>query len=217
MELIELKVNIRNSTGKGQARTLRRAEKMPGVFYSPETEPVMLSVKISDLEKAFKKGPASQALFNLTILNGENISRPAMIKELQIHPVSRDYLHVDFYGISMDRKINVKVPVVVKGKSQGVELGGILQIIRRELEILCLPGEIPGSIELDVTDLNIGDSIHVKEIPLQGDIEIPADVDFTVITIIAPKAEAEEEVEEGEEGAEEAVAGEATPEAESKE
>ncbi|MDL1964377.1 MAG: 50S ribosomal protein L25, partial [Deltaproteobacteria bacterium] len=150
-------------------------------------------------------------------LNGENTSRPAMIKELQIHPVSRDYLHVDFYGISMDRKISVKVPVVAKGKSQGVELGGILQIIRRELEIFCLPGEIPDAIELDVTDLDIGDSIHVKEIPLQGDIEIPADVDFTVITILAPKAEVEEEAEEGEEEAEEAVAGEETPEVETKE
>ena len=217
MELIELKANIRNSTGKGQARALRRAEKMPGVFYGPETEPIMLSVEISDLEKALKKSSASQALFNLTILNGENTSRPSMIKELQIHPVSRDYLHVDFYGISMDRKISVKVPVVAKGKSQGVELGGILQIIRRELEIFCLPGEIPDTIELDVTDLDIGDSIHVKEIPLQGDIEIPADVDFTVITILAPKAEVEEEAEEGEEEAEEAVAGEETPEAESKE
>jgi len=217
LELIELKANIRNSTGKGQARALRRAEKMPGVFYGPETEPVLLSVGISDLEKALKKSPSSQALFNLTILNGENTSRPAMIKELQIHPLSRDYLHVDFYGISMDRKISVKVPVVAKGKSQGVELGGILQIIRRELEIFCLPGEIPDAIELDVTDLDIGDSIHVKEIPLQGDIEIPADVDFTVITILAPKAEVEEEAEEGEEEAEEAVAGEETSEAESKE
>lgn len=217
MELIELKANIRNSVGKGQARVLRRAEKIPAVLYGPGTEPVLLSVEINDLEKALKKSTASQALLNLTILNGENTSRTAMIKELQTHPVSRNYQHIDFYEISMDRKIRVKIPVTVKGKSRGVEEGGILQIIRRELEILCLPTEIPETIEIDITDLDIGDSIHVKEIPLQGDIEIPADVNFTVITIVSPKAEVEE-VEEAEvEEAEEAVEGEGAPEAKTEE
>lgn len=217
MELIELKANIRNSVGKSQARALRREEKMPAVLYGPGTEPVLISVSVKDLEKALKRSTASQAILNLTIHNGENTSRTAMIKELQLHPVSRDYLHVDFYEISMDRKIWVKVPVTVKGKSRGVEEGGILQIIRRELEILCLPTAIPETIELDITDLDIGDSIHVKEIPLQGDIEIPEDVNFTVITIVSPKAEVEEveeveEGEEGEEGAEEGEEGEETPE-----
>lgn len=215
MELIELKANIRNSAGKGQARALCRAKKIPAVLYGPGTKPVLLSVGIRNLEKALKKSNATQALLNLTILNGENTSRPAMIKELQTHPVSRNYQHIDFYEISMDRKIRVKVPVVVKGKSRGVEEGGILQIIRRELEILCLPSEIPETIEIDITDLNIGDSIHVKEIPFEGDIEIPADVNFTVITILSPKAEVEEVSEEGEEEAEEALEAKETPEAES--
>jgi len=217
LELIELKANIRNSVGKGQARALRRAEKIPAVLYGPGTEPVLLSVSIKDLEKALKKSTASQALLNLTILNGENTSRTAMIKELQTHPVSRHYQHIDFYEISMDRKIRVKIPVVVKGKARGVEEGGILQIIRRELEILCLPTEIPETIEIDITDLDIGDSIHVKEIPFEGDIEIQADVNFTVITIVSPKAEVEEVEEEAEEGAEEAVEGEETPEAKTEE
>jgi large subunit ribosomal protein L25 len=216
LELIELKANIRNSVGNSQARALRRAEKMPAVLYGPGTEPVLLSVSVKDLEKALKKSTASQAILNLTIHNGENTSRTAMIKELQTHPVSRNYLHVDFYEISMDRKISVKVPVIVKGKSRGVEEGGILQIIRRELEILCLPTEIPETIEIDITDLDIGDSIHVKEIPFKGDIEIPVDVNFTVITIVSPKAEVEE-VEEAEVEAEEAVAGEEPPETESEE
>ena len=217
MELIELKANIRNSVGKGQARALRRAERIPAVLYGPGTEPVLLSIEINDLEKALKKSTASQALLNLTILNGESTSRTAMIKELQIHPVSRNYQHIDFYEISMDRKIRVKIPVVAKGKSRGVEEGGILQIIRRELEILCLPTEIPETIELDITELDIGDSIHVNEIPFEGDIEIPADVNFTVITVLSPKAEVEEVEEEGEEEGEEAVEGEETPEAKTQE
>jgi large subunit ribosomal protein L25 len=216
LELIELKANIRNSAGKGQARALRRAEKIPAVLYGPGTEPVLLSVGIKDIENALKKSTTNQAILNLNILTGENTSKTAMIKELQTHPVSRNYQHIDFYEISMDRKIRVKIPVTVKGKSRGVEEGGILQIIRRELEILCLPTEIPETIEIDITDLDIGDSIHVKEIPFKGDIEIPVDVNFTVITIVSPKAEVEE-VEEAEVEAEEAVAGEEPPETESEE
>ena len=130
-----------------------------------------------------------------------------MIKEYQVHPVSRNYLHVDFYEIAMDRKIRVRVPVVTKGKPRGVELGGMLQVVRRDLEVLCLPQEVPEAIEVDVTELDIGDSIHVEKIPLEGDVEIPAEVNFTVVTILSPKVEAlpeeeEEEVEEVEEGEE---------------
>ena len=105
----------------------------------------------------------------------------------------------------MARKVNVAIPVVVKGQSKGVELGGLLQIIRREIEVFCLPNAIPDSIEIDVTDLDIGDSIHVDEIQLEGDVELPGDVNFTVVTVVSPKVEAEpeEEEEELEEGAEE--------------
>jgi large subunit ribosomal protein L25 len=101
----------------------------------------------------------------------------------------------------MDRKIRVRIPIVAIGNSEGVELGGVLNIVRRELEVLCLPMAIPESIELDVTELGIGDSIHVEDITLDGDVEIPADTNFTVLTINTPKVE-EEEVEEEEEGLE---------------
>jgi len=158
------------------------------------------------LELVIKGSHKVQALLNLNIENGGSETRKAMVKELQTDPVSRRILHVDFYEIDPNRKILMKVPVVAKGKAAGVEMGGLLQLIRRELEVLCLPGEIPEKIELDVTDLNIGDSIHVKDIQLEGDLEIPSEVDFTVITCIGKKAEVVEGAEEGEEGAEEAVA-----------
>jgi large subunit ribosomal protein L25 len=125
-----------------------------------------------------------------------------MVKELQIHPVSRNFLHIDFYEITMDRKIIVNVPVTTTGKSKGVEIGGILQIIRRELEVQCLPLNVPESIEIDITDLEIGDSIHVADIPRQTDVEFLGDENFTVVTVISPKIE-EEEVEPEEEEAEE--------------
>jgi len=221
VELLELKTNLRSSVGSSPARELRRKGKIPAVLYGPETEPILLSVNIIDLEQAMQKGTSSQVLFSLVIQNDKTNKKAVMIKELQIHPVSRNFLHVDFYEIDMNRKINVKVPVTIKGKSKGIELGGTLQILRRELEVLCLPLKVPESIEVDITDLDIGDSVHVDEIPLEGDIEIPFDVNFTVVTMLSPKfeeepKELEEELEEAEE-AEEAAAGEEAPEAPDKE
>ena len=221
MELLELKTNLRSSVGSSPARELRRKGKIPAVLYGPETETILLSVNISDFEQAMEKGTSSQVLFSLVIQNGKKNKKTVMIKELQIHPVSRNFLHVDFYEIDMNRKINVKVPVTIKGKSKGIELGGTLQIVRRELEVLCLPLKVPESIEVDITDLDIGDSVHVDEIPIEGDIEIPFDVNFTVVTMLSPKyeeepKELEEELEEAEED-EEAAAGEEAPEAPDKE
>jgi len=202
LELIELKTNIRTSVGNSQARALRRQKQIPAVLYGRGQKSVLLSVYLNDLELALKKTRNNQALLNLVVQDHETYTKPAIIKELQRHPAGRNILHVDFYEIDMNRKIKVRVPVVTKGKSKGVELGGMLQIIRRELEVLCLPLEIPKSFEIDITDLDIGDSVHVKSIPLKDNIEIPADVNFTVLTIISPKAveeavpeEAEQEIE----------------------
>lgn len=201
MELIDLNTNIRTSRGNGAARVLRSRGQIPGVLYGPGTEPVLLSVSTLALEQVLKKSTAGEVLVNLTIENGDTTNRTAMIREMQTHPVSRKFLHVDFYEIAMDRKLRVGVPVVTKGKSKGVELGGILQIVRREIELLCLPLEIPDSIELDITDLDIGDAIHVQDIPLKEGLELPDDANFTVLTVASPMRE-EAPAEEAEEGVE---------------
>jgi len=216
LELIELKTNIRTTTGNGPARRLRQKEQIPAVLYGPGIESVLLSVNISDIDRILKKGRIGQALLNLVIPdNGETSIKTVMVKELQIQPVSRNFLHIDFYEVAMDRKIMVNVPVTTTGKAKGVELGGILQIIRRELEVQCFPLDVPESIELDVTDLDIGDSIHVGDISLQSEIEFLGDENFTVVTIVIPKIEEEEEpIEEEAEEGEEAIAeeGEEKPE-----
>lgn len=212
MELIELKANIRTSTGNGPARALRHRKQMPAILYGPKTESILLSVGIRDFEQALKRGRIGQILLNLVIQNGETFTRLVMIKELQVHPVSRNFLHIDFYEIAMDRKIRAKVPVVVKGKAKGVERGGMLQVLSRKIEVFCMPLKIPESIEIDVADLDIGDSIHVEEIPLKDDIEVSTGVNFTVLTVLSPKVEKEEEVEEEEE-IEGVAAGEEAPEA----
>ncbi len=204
MDFVELKTNIRTQVGNGPARALRRQGKMPAVLYGSDTEPILLSVVVNDLEQVLKKSKVGRVILSVVIQNGETSTKSAMIKELQTHPVSRDFLHVDFYEIVLDRKITVKVPIAIKGKSIGVENGGVLQIVRRAMEVSCLPFEIPESIDIDVTDLDIGDSIHAGKIVIEGDIELMDDDHFTVVTILSPKIEEVEveELEDEEEGEE---------------
>jgi len=206
VDIIQLKANLRKEQGKGAAGVMRRQGRVPAVLYGPGETPVMLSVFERDLNKALKKGSIRQMMFNLTIENGEKSNRTVMIKELQSHPVSRDLLHVDFYKIAMDRKLRIRIPVVAKGHAPGEEIGGILQIVRREIDILCLPMEVPETIEIDVSTLGMGESIHANEIPLPENIELAEDANYTVVTVSSPKAEAAPEAEE-EEGMEEAGEG----------
>jgi large subunit ribosomal protein L25 len=199
---IELKAETRTTKGNSPARALRRAGRIPAILYGPESEAVMLSIDTSDMETIIKEGSVGRSIFNLAVDGGEK-ARAAMIKELQTDPINRDILHIDFYEVNMARKVKVMVPVIATGKCVGVEMGGMLQIIRRELEVLCLPNAIPQEITIDITDLDIGNSVHVEDITLEGDVEIPHDVNFTVLTVLSPKAVEEEEVEEeGEELAE---------------
>lgn len=197
MELIELKANIRATVGNGPARRLRQAGQIPAVLYGPKTESVLLTVNKSDLDLALKQGRSGQIILNLVVQdNGETYTRPAMIKELQLHPLSRNYLHIDFYEIDLDRKITLGIPIVTVGSSVGVERGGVLQIVRRELEVECLPFEVPESIEIDISDLDMGDSIHLEDISLDGDVELLGEPNLTVVTVLSPKLEEEPEEEE---------------------
>lgn len=206
MDNIALNVETRKAKGNGPARVLRRQGSVPAVLYGPKIEPRMLAIKLRDLDTIIKRGGLARSVFNLHI-DGGALSKSVMIKELQVHPVSHTYLHVDLYEVAMDRKIRVNVPVVTTGKCRGVEEGGTLQLIRRELEVFCLPNEIPDSITIDVTDLGIGDSVHVEDIPTTGAVEIPHDVNFTILSLTSPEREAA--AGEGEEG--EAAAAEAEP------
>jgi len=195
---IELQAATRSATGNGPARVLRREGRVPAILYGPGKEPHLLSVGNHEMETIVKEGNVGRSIFNLFIDGGKE-PRAAMIKELQAHPVSRDLIHIDFYEVDMARKVKVNVPVVTTGKAIGVEMGGMLQTVRRELEVLCLPIAIPQSIVIDITNLEIGQSVHVEDIQLDDTVEIPHDVDFTVLTILSQKKAEEEGAEEGEE------------------
>lgn len=214
MKQHELNATIRTTRGNGPARSLRREGMLPAVLYGPHTPPVLLAVNVRDFERAVQKGNIRRTIFALNIPNGGTAARPAVLKELQRHPVTGRFLHVDFYEIDMNRKLRVMVPIMPKGRPKGEELGGMMQIIEREIEVLCLPRDIPESLELGVADLGIGDALHVKDIALPSGVELPPGVNYTVVTVVSQKAEAAgaavaeaAEAAEGEKPAAEAAAG----------
>jgi large subunit ribosomal protein L25 len=217
LEQPQLTSAVRKTTGKGPARALRRNGQLPAVLYGPEIAPILLTVDVHAFEQLLKNHNINQLVLKLVIQNGPSQSKSVMVKELQVHPVTNRLIHADFYEISMTRKLWVNVPIVVEGRSVGEERGGILQVIRRELEVLCLPGEIPESIRVDIGPLDIGDAVHVEDIQLPDGVEMSADTNFTILTITSPKIEEEPEEEEEAEEAEEAEAAEAAPEVSSEE
>ncbi|MGW8208986.1 MAG: 50S ribosomal protein L25/general stress protein Ctc, partial [Syntrophobacteria bacterium] len=210
MAHVALTAQSRKGTGKGAARTLRRQALIPAVFYGPEVDPVNLSLKYRDLEKLIKTGAGENVIIDLAIETGEStLSHRAMLKEIQMDPVKQTILHVDLYEISMDKKIEVEVPITLTGTAKGVsDEGGILQQVSRTLEISCLPDNIPDSFELDVTDLNIGDSLHVSDLNIPQGIEVLVEGELTIATVVPPTKveEIEPEVPEEEEEREEVEA-----------
>jgi len=209
MAHVALTAQWRKETGKGAARTLRRQALIPAVFYGPEVDPVLLSLDYRDLEKLIRTGAGENVIIDLAIETGEStLSHRAMLKEIQMDPVKQTILHVDLYEISMDKKIEVEVPITLTGTAMGVSEGGILQQVSRTLEISCLPDNIPDSFELDVTDLNIGDSLHVSDLKIPQDIEVLVEEELTIATVVPPTKveEIEPEVPEEEEEREEVEA-----------
>jgi len=201
LDNINLNAQTRKTRGNSPARALRREKRVPAILYGRGIDSRMLSIAAHDLELVVKKGNLGRSVYNL-VVDDNPTPTTVMVKELQTHPVSRSFLHVDFYEVAMDRKIYVPVPVAVTGKCIGVENGGVLQLVRHELEVFCLPGNIPDDITVDVSQLDIGDAIHVEDLQLPADVEIPHDVNFTVLTVSATR----KETEGGEEAQAEAVA-----------
>jgi large subunit ribosomal protein L25 len=214
LEIFDLKVNKREATGKGPAREFRRQGIVPAVLYGPKMETVLLAVSGYELENIYKQSESEHVLLNLVIENGGTQKKTAMIKEIQTTPVADEFLHVDFYEISLDEEIVVKIPVEATGKSVGIERGGFLQLVRHQLEVSCLPTNIPATIQIDITELDIGDSIHVEDIDPGDKVKLLFDNNFTVVTVVAPAAEEEEVLEEEELEEGEAVEGEAAEEKE---
>lgn len=200
MAAMKLSAQLRESTGKGVARKLRRDGKIPAVLYRRGEDGLSLAISSVEFSHLVAKGQAQASIVRLQVQDGkENIEKDVLIREIQTHPFKKDVYHIDLQEITMDQEISVNIAVEIVGESVGVEMGGILEFKRRELEVSCLPGKIPDSIIIDITDLDIGDSVHVESIVPPEGVTIPHDVNFTILTVVGAAPEEEEEVEELEE------------------
>jgi large subunit ribosomal protein L25 len=199
MEATELKACIRNESGKGPARRFRKKGFIPAVFYGRGEDAIRLSVNAAELQKIIK-AKKENIFIKLLIEGEESLEKLSLIKELQVEPVSRRFYHVDFYEIRMDHRLTLDVPLHFAGIPVGVQNGGELQHLKRDLKVSCLPSVLPDFIEIDVTGLDIGDSIKVQDIPVPEGITVldPGDVGVAMVAVVkvsVPQAEAATEAD----------------------
>ena len=196
MQQMELEVALRKEKGKGASRRIRREGRIPGVLYGRGKDTHSLSLKPDDLRKILSSGARENTLIALKV-EGEGAEKignqVVMLKDLQADPIHRTYLHADFYIVAMHEKIEVEIPIRLTGKAEGTKVGGILEQPRREVRVRCLPSDIPEFIEVDVSNLNIGDSIHVQELRSSTQYEILAESNFPVASVTPPISEAKYE------------------------
>ena len=200
MTEIALKAQVREKTGKEIAKKLRRQGLIPAILYGPGISPLPLAINPTYVIKALKAEQTASSFFDLEIEGKEKKKVKVFIKDFDVHPVTDEIMHVDFYQIAMDKEISMEVPIVLKGKPKGVERGGILEQNLREITVSALPDRIPSHIEIDVSALDIGDSVHVADIQVPEGVKIEDDPQVPVVTLVAPEEETPaEEAEEGEE------------------
>jgi len=185
---VVLDVTVRENTGTGNAREARRQGFVPGVIYGGGEAPVAVSVKFNEMLRAINSG---QFLSNMVELSHEGKKQKVIAKDVQFHPVKDLPMHVDFYRVTAKSIIEVEVSVNFVGEdvSPGMKAGGALNVVRYAIEVKCPAGDIPDTIDVDISGMNIGDSIHISEVTLPKGVK-PAitDRDFTIATIIASRS-----------------------------
>jgi large subunit ribosomal protein L25 len=191
MEVV-LEATSRDSFGKNEARRTRRGGKVPAVVYGGSTDGTPTATAIAVEPKALLKILHSESGANTLIslkLAGAGDTK-VLVKHFQLDPLTHQVLHADFYRVAMDRVIQVTIPVIVKGEPRGVkQQGGVLELIRREIEIECLPGDIPENVEVDASELMLNQGIRVRDIAVSPKWKALSDADMMLVHVIMPKAE----------------------------
>jgi large subunit ribosomal protein L25 len=198
MKQVTLSAIKREKTGKETAKKLRRQGLVPAIIYGHHFDPLPIAVKFSELESILHKYKGETLLFNLEINNGQTSKVQAILKEYQIHPVTDKIIHLDFLAIKEGETITLDIPLEFVGRPVGLTRGGVLEILMHELTIECLPANIPDKIQVDISNLDVGDVLHVKDIQVPEGVKVVDDPEETVVTIVAEEAGAAEE-EAGEE------------------
>lgn len=197
-DALTLPAEARERAGKGASRELRREGRVPAVIYGGKEEPTPIHVEAKELVRQLGSGHFMNSIVMIE-LGGKTVR--TLPKDVALHPVTDRPLHVDFLRLAKDAKIHVAVPVLFVNEeaSPGLKKGGVLNVVRHELELVCESDKIPGQIELDLTGLDVGDSIHISHVTLpQGSESAITDRDFTIATVVAPSALKQAEGEEGE-------------------
>ncbi len=202
MATLNLSAEVRTGRGTGPARQARMTGSVPGVIYGAGEEALALLVPQRELERALLHRGSGNVIVALNVAGATPPERMSIIREVQRDPLSGHILHIDFHHISMTERIEVKVPVHFHGLPNGVKnFGGVLEHLAREIELRCLPGDIPERIMVDVSPLNIGDAIHVRDIVVER-AEILSDGDIVLATVVPPTVQEEAKPAEGEAPAE---------------
>ena len=199
MSELTIQVEKRERTGKNANRQLRATGVLPAVVYGDKKEAVPISIDRKTVLELLKKGGGENAVFLLE-LAGTKSSRHAMIRDLQVDPISRRIIHIDFQRIDLKRKVRVQVAVELQGEASGVKNeGGVLDFITRDLEVECLPNDIPQSLAIDVSALEIGDHVEAKDVSLPASVELMDEPDRVIVAVSHSRVAAEiEELEEAE-------------------
>src|SRR5262245_6533818 len=188
MAEILVNANTRDSRGKNEARRLRRQGWVPGIVYGGEGNNIAVAVDPKTLQKVLRSEAGRNAILKLEIAGSGATN--AILKSWQVDPIKENFLNADFYRITMDVAIRVTVPIQVRGEARGVKVdGGILELIMREIEVECLPGDIPENIAADVSDLGINGALRISDLQTSAKVKVLEDADQVVVHVVSVKEE----------------------------
>ncbi|MCI5072616.1 50S ribosomal protein L25 [bacterium] len=187
MKTIDLKLNLREEIGKGAARKTRANKELPGVFYGPGMKtPLNVTANTLEFAKVHKQARVNSIL-KIESEHKDLTGKMALLKEVQLHPVTENRLHFDLFEVKAGETFKLTLPIVLEGKPKGVAEGGKLQQIRRSIEIKCLPKDIPTQLKIDVSDMNVGDILHINDITLPEGVSILGDANVTIASVVIPE------------------------------
>jgi len=198
-----IEAELREKTGRGEARRMRRAGLMPAVIYGGDKPELAITLDTMSTAKLLDQEAFYSSIVELKV-KGSRGANKALVKDVQWHPVRDEAIHIDFYRVSSSDQVHMEVPVHLLNAETcpGVKKGGLVELIRHSLEVTCRADSIPEYINVDCDGLEIGDNLHIEDVALPDGVEVHHEVNFTVLAIAAPKVEKEPEEEEGEEAAE---------------
>jgi large subunit ribosomal protein L25 len=213
MEQLVLEAEVREGKGKSYARKLRREGLIPAVVYGVD-EAVSIQLNPEELHSLLNTKAGSNIVFKLRVSGEKNKERSVIVKDLNYNVMNDSFIHVDLLEIRMDQKITVSIPLLLEGEAIGIKMGGVVSQVLRELEVECLPIDIPEQISLDISEVDIGGVLHVRDVEIPENVSLINDVDEPVMSISVPAEEEAEEEEEEIEGDEEATDDESSEEQE---